>query len=115
GSDYQCMSGTVGIEQLGQLIRRALLVGDRVIPGVGRISEMCGIEKMVVTIDLGFVEDRHNVSFRHRGNRGSTRNRDPAERKQTVRILRERSPGGESSAKGSGKRCCARINRGGSH
>src|SRR6476469_577183 len=109
------MSGTVGIEQLGQLIRCALLVGNRVIPGGWRIPEMSGIEKVVVTIDLGFVKDRHNVSFRHRSNRGSTRNRDPAERKRTARILRERSPGGESSAKGSGKRCCARINRGGSH
>lgn len=57
------MSGTVGIEQLGQLMRGALLIGDRVIPGVGRISEMCGVEKMVVTVDLGFVVDRHNVSF----------------------------------------------------
>jgi hypothetical protein len=57
------MSRAVGIEQLGQLARCALLAGDRVVPGVGRIPEMCGIEKVVVTVDLGFVIDRHRISF----------------------------------------------------
>jgi hypothetical protein len=39
GTDHQRMSGAVGIEQVGQLARRALLVGDRVVPRVGRIPE----------------------------------------------------------------------------
>ena len=62
GTDHQRMSAAVGIEQVGQLVRRALLVGDRVVPGVGRIPEMGGVEKVVVTIDLRFVEDRHTAS-----------------------------------------------------
>ena len=63
GADDQRVSGAVGIEEVGQLVRGALLVGDRVVPGVGRISEMCGIEKVVVTIHLRFVIDRHGISF----------------------------------------------------
>ena len=73
GTDHQRMSGPVGIEQLGQLVRRALLVGDGVVPGFGRVPEMRGVEKVVVTIDLGFVVDRHDVSFRQRASNQTKR------------------------------------------
>ena len=81
------MSGAVGIEQVGQLVRRALLVGDRVVPGVGRVPEMSGVEKMVVTIDLGCVVDRHHVSLRQGATETQRANSDPAERKLMRRAL----------------------------
>jgi len=86
------MSGSVGIEQVGQLTRCALLIGDRVVPGFGRISEMSGIEKVVVTIDLGFVEDRHHVSLRQGATETQRADSDPAERKRIVRLLPTPSP-----------------------
>ena len=81
------MSGAVGIEKVDQLVRRALLVGDRVIPGVGRVREMSGVEKMVVTIDLGFVVNRHHVSLRQGATETQRANSDPAERKRIVEAI----------------------------
>ncbi len=65
GTHHQRMSGSVCIEQVDQLARSALLIIDRVVPGVGCIPEMGGIEKVVVTVDLWCVVDRHDVSLRH--------------------------------------------------
>ena|ERR1700754_4065902 len=59
------MSGAIGIEQVGQLVRCALLIADWVVPGVWSVCEMCGVEKVVVTIDLGFAVDRHDASFQY--------------------------------------------------
>jgi hypothetical protein len=59
------MSGAVGIEQVGQLVRCALLVADWVVPGVRSVFETCGVEKVVVTINLGFAVDRHDASVQY--------------------------------------------------
>src|ERR1700752_4563746 len=59
------MSGAIGIEQVGQLVRCALLIADWVVPGVWSVCEMCGVEKVVVTIHLGFAVDRHDASFQY--------------------------------------------------
>src|SRR5689334_11634015 len=59
------MSRAVGIEQVSQLVRCALLIADWVVPGVRSICEMCRVEKVVVTINLGLTVDRHHASLEH--------------------------------------------------
>ena len=58
---------------------------------------MSGVEEMVVTIDLGYVVNRHHVSLRQGATETQRANSDPAERKLIVALLPKPSPGGDSS------------------
>jgi hypothetical protein len=81
------MSAAVGIEQVGKLVRGTLLVGDRVVPGVRGVPETSRVEKVIVTIDLGCVVDRHHASLRQDATETQRANSDPAERKLIAALL----------------------------
>jgi hypothetical protein len=73
GADHQRMPHAVGVEQTRHLACRSLLALDRVVPRFRRVGKGHRIEQVVVTVDLGLVEDGHSGQYLARGCRGIRR------------------------------------------